>query len=136
MYGSNSGARQNGNGQFGNHTHIQTNAIAFFNAVLLQYMGKRIHAFVQLLVTYVLNGGIGIIGLENDGILVGINGKMSVDTILSNIELGTVEPSTLAGIEISTPYGVPRLPPRKMGGYFGPKAIGIVNAALVIGMVL
>ena len=104
--------------------------------VLLQGMGKGIYAFVQLLVAYVLRWCIGIVRLENNGILVGFIGQVAVYAIFSNIELGAIEPRTLAGFEISTPYGVPRLPPRKMRGDFGPKAIGIVNAALVIGMVL
>jgi hypothetical protein len=60
---------------------------------------------------------------------------MSVDTVFGNIQLAPFEPLAMAGFEIAAVHGVPRLPPRKMGGNFRPKRMRIGDAALIIAMI-
>jgi hypothetical protein len=48
MGSANAGAGQHGNGRFGNHWHINADAISFFNPQLLHHIGNLAHLVVQL----------------------------------------------------------------------------------------
>jgi hypothetical protein len=66
--------------------------------------------------------GIGwLIGLPNNGCLVGMCGKMAVDTIFGNVELCTLEPFYLGLSKIPIQYLVPLLAPGEIFGYVIPK---------------
>ena len=50
MNGTHSGTGQNGNRQFGDHAHIDTNAISFFDTAASEYLGKDANGLVQLFI--------------------------------------------------------------------------------------
>ena len=125
MDGSDSCTSQNRNRQFRNHPHINTDTVAFFNTVVLQYIGKLIHLGMQLCIGdhAVVIGR--IIGLPNDGGLVGFVGKVPVDTVFCDIELCATEPFDGWLLEIPIQDLVPGLLPLEMAGHFPPKTLRV-----------
>ena len=123
--GSDPCTSQHSNGQFGNHSHIDADTVAFFDAVVLQYVGKLIHLGMQLCIGDHAVVIIRVIGLPYDGGLVGLVHQVPVDTVFSDVELRTTEPFDGRLLEIPIQDLVPGLFPLEMAGHFPPKTLRV-----------
>ena len=128
--GPNPCTSQNSNRQFWNHSHIDADTVAFFDAIVLEYIGKLVHLGMQLRIGEQAVVIIRVIGFPDDGRLVGLVYQVSVDTVFSDVELCTAEPFDGRLLEIPIQDLVPGLLPLKMAGHFPPKIFRVFNTFL------
>ena len=128
--GSDPCTSQNGNRQFWNHSHINADTIAFFDPIVLEYIGKLVHLGMQLRIGEQAVVIIRIIGFPDDGWLVGLVYKVPVNTVFGDVEFRAAEPFDGRLLEIPIQDLVPGLLPLKMAGHFPPKIFRIFNTFL------
>ena len=130
------GTRQNGNGQFRHHAHVQTHAVAFLDSVVFEHVGKLHDAVVQFPVgVYPVRGG-GIVWFKDQGRLIAQGVQMAVQAVLCNVQGSPCKPLDLRIFEVPREDAVPFSAPNKLLGNLGPKVLGILHALGVSGSVL
>ena len=125
MDGSNPCTAQNGDRQLRDHAHVNANAVAFFDAIVFEHVGKLVHLGMQLFIGEHAVMIIRIIGFPNDGRLVGLVHQVSVDTVFCDVELCAAEPFDGRLLEIPIQDLVPGLLPVEMAGHFSPKTLRV-----------
>ena len=73
-------------GRFWDHRNVQNDTVAFANAHILKNISHAVYIGTQLVVTDVLRGLFGIVGLKNDRRLIAARCKVAVDAIGSHIQ--------------------------------------------------
>ena len=104
-------ASQHGDGQLGNHGHVNRHAVARFQpSEIAQQRRGLIHALVQLLIGDHHVGFAGRFGNENDGRLVFVFGEVPVHAVVAGVQFSANEPfpkGRMIGVERGVPILVP-----------------------------
>jgi hypothetical protein len=107
---------------------VERHAVAFFNPVLFQHVGKLAHLLVQLAVGEAQVAGLGVVGLEDDGELVGPLLQVPVEAVLGEVERSAGVPSAGAGRrKLAAAHSIPLAAPGKLLGSSGPESIGVFD---------
>ena len=128
--GSDPCTSQYGDGQLRNHSHIDANTVAFFDAIVLEYIGKLVHLGMQLCIGEQAVVVIRVIGFPDDRRLVGLVYQVPVNTVFSDVERCAAEPFDGRLLKIPIQDLVPGLLPLEMAGHIPPKIFRIFNTFL------
>src|ERR1700744_6720739 len=131
MYGAYPRASQNGYGQFWHHGHIDTNTVASFCAIVLQYIGELANCFVQLFIGEYAVILVRVVRFPDDGGFVAQRFQVTVEAILGNIELSALEPFYFWFGKVPFQYLIPFFAPIKIVGYFLPELFGLFNTLFI-----
>ena len=132
-------AREHGDGGFGNHRHVNRDAVAFDDAERFEDVGELADILVKLGVGDVLHIFLGF-ALPDDGGLVANGLEMAVEAVDGDIQFAVLEPrmfdDTLVGVPLKL-AGVRRfLEPIECGGLFHPEFFRVVDRARIHRVVL
>jgi len=127
--GSQTGTGQHGECRFGNHGHVDQDAVALGDAQVFQNGGHALHFGVQLAKAVgVLLVGFG--GNEDQGRLIGAVFQMAVNCVVANIGFAADEPLGKRRVAVVTDLLGLRFPIHQLG-LFGPKRIAVLNGTAV-----
>ena len=105
------GAGQHGDGQLGNHGHVQGHPVTAFQAgKVFEQGGEFIHPHIQFLVGDVLGLFFQGFGNKVDGGLVLVRLQVTIDAVVAGVDLAALEPfvtGCIAGIQNFIPVFVP-----------------------------
>ena len=137
MDGADARAGEHGHRSFGNHRHIDSDAVAFLDAARLQHVGKTADLGVQLLVSEFLVV-LRIVAFPENGGLVTAFGQVTVDAVVADVECAVLEP--LDGNVVRIVRGVLHLgeglDPVDALGLLGPEAVRVLDRTVVHLLVL
>jgi hypothetical protein len=126
MYGPDTGTGQYGNGQFRDHGQIDAHPISLLDPLVLEYVGKLAHPFMEFGIGNMLRLFLGVIGFKDNGGLIPTCPQMPVYAIFGNVQLGPLEPFYFWNGKIPTQHLVPSFTPHKMLlCHFFPKILGV-----------
>jgi hypothetical protein len=84
MHGTDAGAGEHRDGGFGDHRHVNRNAIALVDALALEYVGKFAYFLVQLGVSdFTIFAG--IVAFPDDSGLIGAAIEVTIEAIVGNV---------------------------------------------------
>src|SRR3954469_22921405 len=87
----NAGARLHRHDRLHGHRHVDEDAIALLDAARLERIREPADFLVELLVGDL--GDLAVIGLEDDGHLVGLTLEMAIEAVIRGVQLAVVEPA-------------------------------------------
>jgi len=129
--GADARAGQHGDGELGDHGHVDADAVALLGAVALEHVGVLAHLFVQLAVGVADEAFAGIVRLPDQRELVAALFQVAVQAVLCDVELAADEPLHLGLVEVPLQHLVPLLAPGKGFGLCGPESFGVLDAEAV-----
>src|SRR5690606_15870874 len=89
--GADTGTRQHGNGQLGNHGHVEGDPVTFLHTELLKTVGKAVYFIIELLVGE--DTGIPRFTFPDDGRLVLPDSlEVTVHAVIRRVQLAVDEP--------------------------------------------
>ena len=94
VHGADARARKHGNRRFGNHRHVDRDAVALLRAERLQCVGELADALVQLTIGD-LRVVLGIIAFPDDGDVVAFRFKVAIDAVVTGIQRAVVVPANV-----------------------------------------
>ncbi len=133
---SHTSAGQHGYGEFGDHGEIDGDAVAFFDALLLQHVGKTVHLVIQLLV------GVGLVdaavGLPDERCLVPRGrGDEPVEAVHRGVQFPARKPLDEWFMKVVLQDLVPFPGPREvLVRHLAPELLGLVNGPFIELLVL
>ena len=110
------------------HGQVDDDAVAGLDAERLQAVGELTDAVIELLVGDL--GDRAVVGLEDDGDLVGLGLEMPVQTVVGDVELAVVEPLEERGVALVQRVLKGLVPEHVLAREPGPEA-GVVGLRLV-----
>jgi hypothetical protein len=137
MHRADPGAGQHGIGRFGDHRHIDGDAVAFPDAPGFQHIGEFAHFLVKLLVGDVLAVG-GIVAFPDDGGLVAARRQVPVDAIGRDIQRSILEPfdGEVGRVERDILDLGERFDPVQPRRLLAPIAVGVFHRRRIGGLIL
>ena len=103
-------AGEHRDGELGDHRHVDGDAVALLDAVLLEHVGEAADLVVERLVRVDLAAA--LVGLPDDGGLVAAPvGQVTVEAVVGDVGLAADEPLDLGRLELPLEDLVPRLVP-------------------------
>ncbi len=129
VHGADASTGQHGDGQFGDHGHIDSHTIALFHAHLLQAVGCLANAAVQLLIGE--DDLLARLPFPDDGGLV-LTGRseMAIEAVVGNIRLAAFIPLHKGHVVFVTD-AVPLLKPVQLAGHIAPESFRVFNRLLI-----
>ena len=103
MYGADARAAEHGDGQLGDHGHVDGDAVTGLDAERLERIGEAADAFVQLRVGE-LDGG-AVLGFPQERGLIGVFFEMAVEAVVGDVELAADEPFRVGRIPVEDLLG-------------------------------
>ncbi|MNE62993.1 hypothetical protein D3C80_1583150 [compost metagenome] len=100
MDGADAGAGEHGERGLGNHWHVDAHPVAFLHTARFHCIGQAADLTVQFAVGDGL-GVLGIVAFPQQGRLLAALGQVTVDAVVADVELRTVEPAGLAGMQVA-----------------------------------
>ena len=136
----NARAAQHGHRRLGNHRHVNRHAIALFDALRLEHIGKLANLRMQLRVGDALHIVLRL-ALPDDRHLVACGRRqMPVQTVGGHVELAVLEPCMLHRARVGIPVELPRhgrrLHPVQRPRLLQPEGLRLANGALIHGVKL
>ena len=131
MHGTNTRASQEGNHGLGNHGQVDGDSVTLLYASLLQGPGNA-RDLPQELAVGDRAALIRLVGLIDDGNLVGVLQRMAVDTVEGGIETALDEPGIVAVLERAKVGGLEVLvPSEELPSSAGPEGIGAADRLFI-----
>lgn len=93
--GADAGAGQHGEGELGDHGHVDGHVVAAADAVAAKHVGDAAH-LAQDLAVGVGAGVVGLVGLPDDGRLVAQLGNVPIHAVVARVEAAAQEPGHVA----------------------------------------
>ena len=121
MHGADAGAGEHGDGQLGDHGHIDGDAIAGLDAERAEHVGELADAFVEF-GEGVLDGG-AVFGFPHQRGFVGVLFQVTVEAVVGDVELAADEPFGVGRIPFENFFG--SFEPVEELGLFAPEGFGI-----------
>jgi hypothetical protein len=134
--GTDARAGQEGDERLGDHGQVDGNGVALLDAHLLEHVGCLADLAQQLAV------GQGaaladLVGLVDDGGLLGVVGGMAIDAVVGGVQLTLEEPGVVAVGEAAGVDGLEvAAPGEELSGLSAPELLGFGNGLFVEGLVL
>lgn len=135
MHGSYPSAGEHDDGRFGNHGHIDADAVPREDALVCEHIGEATYFGVELAIGECAGSLVRIVGFPDDGKGVRLGGQMPIEAIGGDVALGTIKPFNVCCVKIVVEHGGPFAVPLKAFSYLGPKGFGVLDA-LLIGLVV
>lgn len=129
--GADTGAGKEGDDRLGNHGQVQRNGVALLDAHLLQHVGQSGDLAQELAVG---DGAalIVLVGLVDDGRLVGIRDGVTVNAVVRGIEAALEEPGVVAVLEAAGVDGLEvALPGQELACPLAPELVRLLDRLLV-----
>jgi hypothetical protein len=139
MHRADAGAGQHREGQFGDHRHIDRDAVALFDAARFEHIGEFADFGVHFAVG---EGGVftGLIAFPDNGGLLGPGIEVPVEAVVDDIGRAALEPfdrdGALVHIVIVGADFVPLFKPVELRGFISPKGFGVGDRAIVFSLVV
>ena len=129
--GAYAGTGEHGEGQFGDHGHVESHPVALLDPVLLQNVGEPVDFIGELKIGEGLVGA--VVAFPDDGSLVAPPTlAMPVDAVYGGVELPAFEPLDVGLVEVVIQYLVPLLGPGDvLLRLLRPETLGIFDGLLV-----
>lgn len=129
--GTDTGAGKEGNESFGNHGKVDGDGVTLLDTLLLESPGDTGNLTEQLPVGN-NTALIGLVGLVDDGNLVGVLDRVTVDTVERSIQTTLDKPGHIA-IDEGAVAGSLEIPVEgeEFAGHAGPEGVGIPDGLLV-----
>ena len=108
--GADAGARQHGDDSFRDHRHVDADTVAFLYVAGLEHVSQAADLFVQLPVSDVRIVG-RIVTFPDQGTLVAVRIQMTIDAVVTGIELAALEPADMSLGVVPVEYRIPGLVP-------------------------
>ena len=122
------GTGEHGVGGFGDHRHVDGDPVPFADAVMTQHVGQSADLAVQFPVAD-MTGVARFIPLPDDGCLVAAGAEMTVDTVVTDIQLPAQEPGDHATGKITVHDLVELMEPVDVClGLTGPEGLRVFQA--------
>ena len=125
-------AGEHGDGGFGDHRHIDRDAVAFFGTLCFQHIGKAADVGVEFAVGDFF-GIVRVVTFPDDGHLIGAVFQMPVEAIGRYIERAVLVPfdGKIFGIKARVfHFGEGRDPVDALG-FFTPECVGVFDAGAI-----
>ena len=132
MHGTDTGTGQHGDGQLGNHLHIDANAVALGDPQGFQGVGEAAHLVQQLGIAQLARFR-GVIALPDQGrLLAGPGFDVPIKTVVGDVQLAAQKPLGLSRMKIPLQDAIPFFEPADKGvGLLGPEPFRVVYRALI-----
>jgi hypothetical protein len=131
VHGADACAGEHGVGCFGDHRHVDAHAVAFLHATVFQHVGQAADVVVQFVVGDVRGFG-GVVAFPDDGDLFAALFQVTVDAVVGDVELATLEPFGAALFQVAAVHLIPGLEPVQKGlGLLAPEGFGLLDGLLV-----
>lgn len=131
MNSTDTGDGEEGNERLGNHRKVDGNSVTLLDTLLLQSPGDT----GDLTQEFTVGDGaalIGLIGLVDDGDLVGVLDGVTVDTVEGGVQTALNEPSNVTVLERTIAGGLEVLVEgEEVPGHAGPESVGVANGLIV-----
>ena len=124
-------AGEHGDGQLRDHLHVDANAVAFFDAQILQRIGGLLHLDLQLRVG-VSAAFVRVVAFPNErGVVALAIVYVAVDAVVAGVELAADEPLNLRLVIVPFAERVPFFKPVQALGVLRPKPFRVVDRSVV-----
>lgn len=133
--GTDTGTGEEGDNSFGNHRQVQGDGVTLLDAHVLQHPGDLGHVAHELSIGDCASF-IGLVGLVNNGGLVGSLYGVAVDAVVRGVQTALLEPGRVAigegasvdGLEVAVPV-------KQLAGHASPE-LGRVLDGLVVELII